>query len=78
MTESHPPHSDEDWQVAFDARAGELAVRLQGIVEALDDLVVDHLRTAIEHGVHGRPPLDKRLQAARRAVEKAVRTLGSP
>lgn len=66
---------DGSWQAPYEERAAELAARLRQVVEALDEVVVDHLRTAVDHGVQTRPPLDKRFQAARRAVEKAARTL---
>ncbi len=59
-------------------RAVELAERLGVIVEALDDMAFDALRSAAAHG-GGRPEVDKRLMQARRSVEKArhiLETLG--
>ncbi len=64
-----------DWDSPYSQRAEELAHELQGVVETLNELIVDHLRVAIEHDVRGRPPLDKKLQAARRSIEKAIRHL---
>lgn len=66
---------ENGWQAPFEERAAAVADQLRVIQDTLDEIVVDHLRSAVQHGVTGRPPLDKRLQAARRAVEKAVRTL---
>jgi hypothetical protein len=55
-------------------RYDDLADRLQAVVEDLDQIVFDQLREAAAEG-HGRPPDDKRLTQARRAVEKAVHLL---
>jgi hypothetical protein len=65
----------EDWDGPHRARAGAISTQLFSIAESLDDLIVDHLRTAMENGVSRRPPLDKDMQGARRAVEKAARML---
>jgi hypothetical protein len=51
-----------------------LAGRLEAIAEELDDVMFDQLREA--SAAHaGRPPDDKRLTQARRAIEKASRLL---
>ena len=64
-----------EWQQPYIDRAAELSAELSGIVDTLNELVVDHLREASEQGYEGRPPLDKAIQAARRAIEKAARLL---
>jgi hypothetical protein len=65
----------EEWQQPYRNRAGELGTALSGFVDTLDEVIVDHLRTAVENEVVGRPQLDKDLQAARRSIEKAIRLL---
>ena len=45
------------------------------IGEELTDVSVEVLRAAVEAGETTRPPLDKTLGQARRAVEKAARLL---
>ena len=55
-------------------RYDDLADRLQAIVDDLDQIAFDQLREAAAEG-KGRPPDDKRLTQARRAVEKAVHLL---
>jgi hypothetical protein len=52
----------------------DLAERLQTVVDDLDQIAFDQLREAAAEGL-GRPPDDKRLTQARRAVEKAVHLL---
>ncbi len=64
-----------EWQQPYVDRAAELSEELFGIVDVMNELVVDHLREASEQGYQGRPQLDKSIQAARRAVEKAARLL---
>jgi ElaB/YqjD/DUF883 family membrane-anchored ribosome-binding protein len=67
--------SDGHDQQRFD----ELADRLEGVVEELDELAFDTLREASAEGERARPVLDKRLTQARRATERAaylVRQLG--
>ena len=55
-------------------RFDDLADRLQAVVEDLDQIAFDELReAAAERGP--RPPDDKRLTQARRAVEKAIHLL---
>ena len=52
----------------------ELADRLEQVAADLDEMMFDRLReAAAEH--HQRPADDKRLLAARRAVDKAVNLL---
>lgn len=51
-----------------------LAAQLDQISEALDEIMFDQLREASAAG-RSRPPDDKRLTQARRAIEKASRLL---
>ncbi len=47
----------------------ELAQRCDSLIEALDDIILEHLRDAVDRGeaaVH-----ERRLQRARRALQKA-------
>jgi hypothetical protein len=55
-------------------RYEHLADRLQVVVDDLDQIAFDQLREASAEG-SGRPPDDKRLTQARRAVEKAIHLL---
>ncbi len=55
-------------------RYDELAGRIEAIVEELDDVQFSALREASAVGA-GRPPDDKRLTQARRALEKAAHLL---
>jgi hypothetical protein len=57
------------------SREEALADRLDAIGEELSDLVLDHLRAALERGATARPAEEKRLTQARRAVEKASHLL---
>lgn len=52
----------------------DLADRLDAIVADLDERSFDLLREAAAHG-RGRPPEDRTLTQARRAIEKASRLL---
>lgn len=54
---------------------GELAERLRGVLDELDDLAFDQLREAVADGATTRPASEKELAKARRSVEKAVRVL---
>lgn len=54
---------------------GQLADRLEAVVEELDELAFDRLRAAVADGLAERPIDDKELVKARRAVEKAVHIL---
>ena len=49
-----------------------LADRLEAIVEELDEIAFDRLRSAAADGQRSRPDDDRELTKARRAVEKAV------
>ncbi len=51
-----------------------LADRLDAIAEELDEVMFDQLREAAAER-SGRPPDDRRLTQARRAIEKASRLL---
>jgi len=53
-------------------RYEELAERLEAIVADLDELSFDLLQQAVADGAVQRPPADKTLTQARRAVEKAA------
>ena len=57
------------------ARHDDLADRLDAIAEELSDLALDVLREAVDRGETARPPEEKRLSQARRAVEKAAHLL---
>jgi hypothetical protein len=59
----------------MNAREEALADRLDAIGEELADLVLEHLRAALERGETTRPPEEKQLTQARRAVEKASHLL---
>lgn len=54
---------------------GTLVERLEAIVADLDDLAFARLREAAADGTASRPPGDKELVRARRAVEKAAHIL---
>ncbi len=56
-------------------RIADIRTRLESIGEELTDVSVELLREAVEAGEGTRPPLDKKLSQARRAVEKAARLL---
>lgn len=56
-------------------RIADIRSRLESITEELTEVSVDLLRSAIEAGETARPPIDKKLSQARRAVEKAARLL---
>lgn len=70
--------SNDHWQRPYLDRAGDIAEELSGLIDSLDELIVNNLRTALENDVRGRPPLDKGLQSARRSIEKAIRQLEGP
>jgi hypothetical protein len=62
------------------SRYDDLAERLEAIGGELDELSFDVLQQAVADGVTQRPPEDRALTQARRAVEKAaglLRQLGS-
>lgn len=56
-------------------RIADIRSRLESITEELTDVSVEVLRSAVEAGATKRPPIDKKLGQARRAVEKAARLL---
>lgn len=59
----------------MEQRIADIRARLESIVEELTDISVDVLREAVEAGATSRPDVDKRLSQARRAVERAARSL---
>jgi hypothetical protein len=59
------------------AEVDELVAQLIAIEESLRDLAFDRLRTAAEDGDREAAADEKRLQQARRAVERAIRALGA-
>ena len=68
MTGAH-----DEW---VDNRVDEIAERLDAINEELAELAIEILRAALaDRGVVGRPPVEKRITQARRAVEKAAYVL---
>lgn len=68
MTGSH-----DEW---VDNRVDELAERLDAISEELAELAIEILRAALaDRAAVGRPPVEKRITQARRAVEKAAYVL---
>ena len=63
----------DEW---LDTRVDELAERLDAISEELAELAIEVLRAALaERAAVGRPPVEKRITQARRAVEKAAHVL---
>ncbi len=52
-----------------------LVERLEAVAADLDELAFDRLREAVADGELSRPPDDKKLMQARRAVEKAASIL---
>ncbi len=60
---------------SHDDRLDDLRNELATISERLQDLSIDILREAVDRGETTRPAIDKSLATARRAVDKAVRTL---
>jgi hypothetical protein len=59
------------------SRYDDLAERLEAIGTELDELSFDVLQEAVAEGATQRPPVDKTLTQARRAVEKAAALLRS-
>lgn len=57
------------------SRYEDLAERLEAIGSELDELSFDLLQQAVADGATSRPPEDKTLTQARRAVEKAAHLL---
>lgn len=56
----------------------DIRVRLEGIAEELTDLAISRLRDSIDAGGTELPVDEKRINRARRAVEKAVALLAEP
>jgi hypothetical protein len=52
-----------------------LVERLESVAADLDELAFDRLREAVADGEVTRPPDDKKLMQARRAIEKAAAVL---
>lgn len=59
-----------------DERLAEITQRLENINEELTDIGIDILREAVANGATSRPPEEKPIAAARRAIDKAIRSLG--
>ena len=53
----------------------DLVARLQDVSDALGERTMALLREAIESGEGSRPPMEKTLSQARRAVDKAISLL---
>lgn len=53
----------------------ELIERLESVAADLDEVAFDRLREAVADGEVTRPPDDKKLMQARRAIEKAAAVL---
>lgn len=56
-------------------KTDDIQIRLDNIAEELADLAIDLLRQAMDDGAQQRPPAEKILTRARRAVDKAARLL---
>ncbi len=52
-----------------------LVDRLESVAADIDEMAFDRLREAVADGELSRPPDDKRLMQARRAIEKAASIL---
>ncbi len=55
-------------------KMADIVATLETVSEQLGDASIDLLRRAMDEGAT-RPPADKALASARRAVDKAIRTL---
>lgn len=53
----------------------EIIERLESIAADLDEMAFDRLREAVADGEAVRPPDDRKLMQARRAIEKAANVL---
>lgn len=58
-----------------DARLEEIRQRLVNLGDELEDIGLDVLREAVDKGETKRPPIEKTIATARRAIDKAARTL---
>lgn len=56
----------------------DIRARLERISEELADLAIERLRESIDAGGNELPVDERRLQKARRAVEKAIGVLSEP
>ncbi len=56
-------------------QVGEIVATLRGVEERLRDAAYDQLRAAVD-GDESAAAEERRLQQARRAVERAIRALG--
>ena len=56
----------------------DVVAQLESISEMLGDRVVSLLRDAVAEGSRQRPPEEKAITQARRAVDKAIHLLSSP
>jgi len=56
-------------------RLEAVIVALEGVVERLDDLVLEMLSDAVQRGETARPPRERQLTRARNAVERSVHIL---
>ena len=56
-------------------RIDDICQRLEHLAADLTDLSIETIREAVEQGETKRPPQDKKILQARRAVDKALRTL---
>jgi hypothetical protein len=57
---------------------GEIRARLEGIAEELTDLAIVRLRESIDAGGTEVPRDERRMNRARRAVERAAAILAEP
>ncbi len=60
------------------AQVADIRARLAGIADELTDLAMETLRRSIEEGGRDVPLEEKRMNRARRAVEKAAAILADP
>ncbi len=61
--------------MAIEERMDEIKTEIERLGEVIEDLALDLLREAVDQGATARPPEEKRLLTARRALEKAARAL---
>lgn len=69
------PGLDGPWRPEVNDRVSDIREQLESLGEQLAELSIDVLRQAVDDGETTRPPLEKKLTQARRAVEKATRLL---
>ncbi|MFT7598191.1 MAG: hypothetical protein ACI8TP_001112 [Acidimicrobiales bacterium] len=56
-------------------RLEDIRQRLVAMSDELEDLGLDVLRQAVDAGAEKRPPLERTIVTARRAIDKAARSL---